>query len=146
MRNLIWDQPKSISQLKKDLGKVCSVPGCGKSLTHMQGPGSGSLCRDHQLMQREYGGMGRIDRPHTFHRDWVCDECGYNALEDPRLADIADEMTKRRVARVLMHGDHQLRQADGGDDTKENVQSLCFVCHAKKTILNEDYLKSSVDN
>jgi 5-methylcytosine-specific restriction endonuclease McrA len=91
-------------------------------------------------MQREYGGMGRIDRIHTFHRDWVCDECGYNALEDPRLADITDEMTKRRVARVLMHGDHQNRQADGGDNSKANIRSLCFVCHAKKTILNEDYL------
>jgi hypothetical protein len=92
-------------------------------------------------MQREYGGMGRIDRPHTFHRKWVCSGCGYNALEDPRLADIEDEMIKRRVARVLMHGDHHQRQADGGTNSKENVRSLCYVCHAKKTILNEDWKK-----
>ena len=52
MRDMIWDQPKSIGQMKKELGKVCSVPGCGKPLTHMQGPGSGVLCRDHQLQQR----------------------------------------------------------------------------------------------
>jgi hypothetical protein len=141
MRELKWDQPKSLSQLKKEQGKVCSVPGCGKPLTHMQGPGSGVLCRDHQIQQREYGGLGRYDRPHTFHRKWVCDECGTNVLEDPRLADIEDEIVKRRVARILMHGDHQERQADGGDDTAANIRSLCYVCHAKKTVLNEDYRK-----
>lgn len=141
MRDPRHDKMKNPAQLSKDMGKVCCIEGCGKPLTHMDGPGSDSLCREHQLMQREYGGMGRIDRPHTFHRDWVCSECGYNALEDPRLADIEDEMIKRRVARVLMHGDHQHRQADGGANTKENVRSLCYVCHAKKTIINEDYRK-----
>jgi 5-methylcytosine-specific restriction endonuclease McrA len=40
-----------------------------------------------------------------------------------------------------MHGDHQERQADGGDDTAANIRSLCYVCHAKKTVLNEDYRK-----
>jgi 5-methylcytosine-specific restriction endonuclease McrA len=139
MRDPIFDKPKSLLQIRKDLDKTCKV--CGKPVSNFEGPGSDALCREHQIQQREYGGMGRIDRPHTFHRDWICDECGYNALEDPRLADITDEMTKRRVARVLMHGDHQHRQADGGDDSKDNVRSLCFVCHAKKTILNEDWRK-----
>jgi 5-methylcytosine-specific restriction endonuclease McrA len=146
MRDMVWDQPKSIGQMKKELGKCCSVPGCGKPLTHMQGPGSGVLCREDQLKLVEYGGMGRIDRPHTFHRKWICSKCGYDSLADPRLADIKDEMTKRRVARVLMHGDHQERQADGGNDSAENVRALCFVCHAKKTILNEDYRKNSGKN
>jgi hypothetical protein len=140
MRNPSHDKMKSPAQLSKDLGKTCCIPGCGQPLTHMDGPGSDSLCREHQLYQREYGGMGRLDRPHTFHRTWCCSECGYNALEDPRLADIEDEMIKRRVARVLMHGDHHgERRADGGDDSAQNVKSLCFVCHAKKTVLNEDY-------
>ena len=142
MRNPSHDKMKTPAQLSKDLGNTCTIPGCNKPLTHMDGPGSDSLCREHQLYQREYGGMGRLDRPHTFHRTWCCSECGYNALEDPRLADIEDEMTKRRVARVLMHGDHHgERRADGGDDTAENIRSLCFVCHAKKTVLNEDYKK-----
>lgn len=142
MRLTQYDKMKSPSQLEKELDHICSIPGCGKGLTHMQGPGSEVLCREHQLYQREYGGMGRIDRPHTFHRTWVCSECGTNVLEDPRLADITDEDIKRRVARVLMHGDHHgERRADGGDDTKENIRSLCFVCHAKKTIINEDYKK-----
>lgn len=141
-RNIIYDKMKSPSQLTADMGKTCSIPGCNSPLTHMEGPGSGVLCRPHQLNQREYGGMGRIDRPHTFHRDWVCSECGYNVLEDPRLADIEDDMTKRRVGRVLMHGDHHgERRADGGDDSAENIKCLCVVCHAKKTILNEDYKK-----
>jgi hypothetical protein len=140
MRNPSHDKMKSPAQLSKDLGKTCCIPGCGQPLTHMDGPGSDSLCREHQLYQREYGGMGRLDRLHTFHRTWCCSECGYNALEDPRLADIEDEMIKRRVARVLMHGDHHgERRADGGDDSAQNVRSLCFVCHAKKTVLNEDY-------
>jgi len=140
MRNPSHDKMKTPAQLSKDMGKVCAIPGCCKPLTHMDGPGSDSLCREHQLYQREYGGMGRLDRPHTFHRTWSCSECGTNVLEDPRLADIEDEMIKRRVARILMHGDHHgERRADGGDDSAENVKSLCFVCHAKKTVLNEDY-------
>jgi hypothetical protein len=137
MRDYRFDKFKNPGQLSRDMGKCCKV--CDKPVSQFEGPGSDVLCREHQIMQREYGGMGRIDRPHTFHRDWACDECGYNALEDPRLADIQDEMIKRRVARVLMHGDHQQRQADGGNDSKENVRSLCFVCHAKKTIINEDW-------
>ena len=144
MRLSNWDQPKEASQLKKELKKCCSIPGCGQPLTQFQGPGSGVLCREHQIYQREYGGMGRIDRPHTFHRTWVCSGCNTNVLEDPRLSDVADEMTKRRIARIIMHGDHSgERRADGGDDSFENIKSLCHVCHAKKTVLNEDYRKVS---
>jgi 5-methylcytosine-specific restriction endonuclease McrA len=140
LRDYKYDKFKTTTQLLKDEGKICAVPGCGSELTQMQGPGQDVLCREHQLMQREYGGMGRIDRLHTFHRSWICSECGYNSLEDSRLKDIADEMIKRRVARVLMHGDHnETRRADGGDDSAANVKCLCFVCHAKKTIINEDY-------
>jgi 5-methylcytosine-specific restriction endonuclease McrA len=110
----------------------------------MQGPGSAVLCREHQLKQREYGGMGRMDRPHTFHRDWICEECGYTALEDPRLVGVEDEMVKRRIARTLIHGDHnKTRRSDGGNDSKENVKSLCFVCHAVKTTLEEDYMPNN---
>jgi 5-methylcytosine-specific restriction endonuclease McrA len=137
------DVRKSPAIIKRQLYKnlVCCVDGCGSPISQMTGPGSDVLCRNHQLKQREYGGMGRYDRPHTFHRDWVCNECGYNALEDTRLSEITDEIIKRRIARILMHGDHQERQADGGDDSAQNIRSLCYVCHAKKTIINEDYRK-----
>lgn len=136
------DQLKSHAQIRKEFGKTCEIPGCGNPLTMMQGPGSGTLCREHQLNLREYGGMGRIDRKHTFHREWVCDECGYNPLEDPRLADIEDLEVKKRVGRVVMHSDHNVKsKSEGGDDSKENCRNLCVICHAKKTILNKDYLK-----
>jgi 5-methylcytosine-specific restriction endonuclease McrA len=138
-----YDKPKTLREIEEDMGKSCCIDGCPYPLTTYKGPGQDVLCRHHQLNLREYGGMGRIDRPHTFHRKWICSECGYDSLEDPRLADIEDEMIKKRVARVLMHGDHNgLRKADGGDDSEENVKALCYVCHAKKTILNEDYKKN----
>jgi hypothetical protein len=96
------------------------------------------------LGQTEYGGLGRIARKHSFHRQWECSECGWNVLEDPRLADVADPDVKRSIARVLCHGDHHgERKADGGDDSAENVKALCVVCHAKKTILNKDWRKST---
>jgi 5-methylcytosine-specific restriction endonuclease McrA len=41
-----------------------------------------------------------------------------------------------------MIGDHIIRRADGGDDSEENVQSLCLMCNADKTILNEDWRKA----
>ena len=146
MRDPNFDVIKSHAQIIKDFGKTCSIPGCTNPLTMMQGPGSGTLCREHQIMQREYGGVGRIDRKHTFHRDWVCDECDTNVLDDPRLADVEDEMDKRRIGRILMHGDHSLtRKSDGGDDSADNVRSLCVVCHAKKTVLNKDYLNKKLN-
>lgn len=148
MRDLIWDQPKSISQMKKELGKVCSVPGCGKLLTHMQGPGSGTLCREDQLLQREYGGPGRIDRPHTFHRKWICDHCDKNVMEEvtkkfPAM-ELEDPDLFFRLCRNRIIGDHKIRKADGGDDTKDNLQSLCLDCNSDKTILSEDYQKSKI--
>ena len=69
MRLAIWDKFKSRSQFRKDEGKTCSIPGCNDVLTSFQGPGSDCLCREHQLKQVEYGGVGKIARPHTFHRN-----------------------------------------------------------------------------
>ncbi len=144
MRTTHQDRCKSQAQLKAEVGKTCQICetlGVTEPLTHMTGPGSRKLCRTHQLLLREYGQLGRLDRPHTFHRSWECSECGYNPLTDPRLADVHDEMEKRRIGRILMHGDHEVRRTDGGNDSKQNIKSLCYVCHAKKTVLNKDYLK-----
>lgn len=142
---MIWDQPKSLSQLKKDQGRICSIPGCGKPVTHMQGPGSSSLCRDHQLQQRDYGGMGRLDRPHTFHRKQCCEECGYSPFEDPKYEQYKESNPElyNRLCRTQLIGDHQHRQADGGDHTAENIKTLCLRCNADKTILNEDYRRGT---
>jgi hypothetical protein len=149
MRDMIWDQPKSIGQMKKELGKVCSVPGCGKPLTHMQGPGSGVLCRDHQLQQREYGGYGRIDRPHTFHRADTCSCCGQDINNDPRwekaqafFGIVLSEEQKHEIKRRYNHGDHDFRKADGGDDSADNTNAYCTFCHWVKTVIHDDGRKS----
>jgi len=141
MKDYKWDEMKTLTQLKKEHDKICSVPGCGCPLTQMQGLGSDSLCREHQIQQREYGGMGRLDRPHTFHRAWQCDVCGYDPLEDPRIKNLdVSEDVKRRIARFILIGDHIQRRADGGQDIAENINTLCPICNAVKTIVNEDYL------
>ena len=148
MREAVWDKFKSNSQLKNDFGKICSVDGCDQPLTAFRGPGSDCLCREHQIAQTEYGGVGKIARPHTFHRNsnFSCDDCGWLILEDSRLADITDEMEKRQVARILLHADHhKTRKSDGGDDSADNIKSLCVVCHAKKTVLNKDNRKGQRD-
>jgi hypothetical protein len=133
------DSMKSPAQIRREADKKCII--CNDHLTIFKGIGSNKLCRKHQTEQREWGGLGRIDRPHTFHRKFECDDCGYKPLEDERLVGIQDEDIKRQVARVLMHGDHNRRRTDGGDDSANNISSLCYVCHAKKTILEEDYKK-----
>lgn len=143
MRSGLNDIMKSRWVWEKHFGRTCMLEDCDLPVSHMEGPGSNVLCRIHQMQQREYGGVGRIDRPWTFYRKWHCDECGYAPLEDSRFADITDETVLRRIARTLIHADHHhTRKADGGNDTQENIKSLCFACHAKKTILNEDYLKN----
>jgi hypothetical protein len=149
MRDFKWDKPKSQAQLKKELGKICSIDGCDNPLTHMEGPGSEVLCRDHQINQREYGGYGRIDRPHTFHRADKCICCGQDINEDPRweLAQTFFGITltedqKNEIKRRYNHGDHDFRKADGGDNSKENTNAFCTFCHWVKTVINDDGRKS----
>ena len=79
-----YDIVKSSAVLRTEIGKICAVPGCTEHITQMQGPGSSVLCRNHQLYMREYGGMGRIDRPWTFHRKKHCLECGFSPFEDSK--------------------------------------------------------------
>jgi hypothetical protein len=143
MRDFAKDIPKTPAMIKRDEKKVCKIDGCKSSVTHMQGPGEQSLCRDHQVQQREYGGLGRLDRPWTFHRGWQCYECGRNMLDEvrkkfPTLED-TDEDKFYRLARNRIIGDHQQRQAHGGDHSADNIRSLCLECNSDKTILNEDY-------
>jgi len=139
------DNLKSLSILRRqhESGIVCSIPGCGKPLSNMTGPGSDRLCREHQLQQREYGGPGRIDRPHTFHRKWVCSHCEKDVSEKVRkkYPDLEEENPKlfNRLCRNRIIADHIVRKADGGDDSEVNIQSLCLDCNSDKTILNEDY-------
>jgi hypothetical protein len=143
------DVRKSPAIIKRQLAKklVCCIDGCGQPISQQTGPGSDSLCRDHQLKQHEYNGLGRIDRPHTFHRKWVCDMCGIDIAERvrtkyPTLEETSPELFNR-LCRNQIIGDHIIRKADGGLDTEDNIQSLCLLCNSDKTILNEDWRKAS---
>jgi 5-methylcytosine-specific restriction endonuclease McrA len=137
-----WDEFKSNGQIRKEIDKCCDVEGCDQPLTHFKGPG-GILCREHQLNLREYGGTGRIDRPHTHHRRYICDGCDKDVRIEvgkkyPDLKE-SDPDLFYRLCRNRIIGDHIIREADGGDNSAENVQSLCLDCNSDKTIISKDY-------
>lgn len=142
------DKKKSAAVIKHQVNHrlICCLDGCDRPLSVYEGPGSDSLCRQHQIKQREYNGVGRLDRPHTFHRKWVCDHCGKNVLEEVRTKypelEESDPIKFNRLCRNRIIGDHIVRQADGGDDSESNLQSLCLDCNSDKTILNEDFRKA----
>ena len=145
MRYAQYDTFKSRSQLRNDCDKVCCIDGCNEPVTPFKGPGCDVLCRDHQLLQREYGGTGRLDRPHTFHRRPICDCCGRNVKQEvaeqyPLLEQTNPDMFNR-LWRNRVIGDHIIRLADGGSNRAENIQSLCLDCNSDKTILNNDWRK-----
>jgi hypothetical protein len=143
------DKLKSQSVLTEQVraNRLCTVDGCKNPLTMFDGPGSDVLCRDHQLKLVEYGGAGKIDRPHTLHRQWVCAGCGKDVLAEvdkkyPGLKE-SNPALFNRLCRNRIIGDHIVRRADGGDDSEENLQSLCLDCNSDKTILNEDWRKGN---
>ncbi len=143
------DKFKSQSILKEQirLNLRCTVDGCNNELTMFDGPGSDILCRIHQLRLVEYGGAGKIDRLHTLHRQWVCSDCGKDVSLEvskkyPEL-ETTDPKLFNRLCRNRIIGDHIIRRADGGDDSEENLQSLCLDCNSDKTILNEDWRKGN---
>ncbi len=145
------DSLKSQSVLKEQIKKshTCRMDNCTNLLTMFDGPGSDLLCRDHQLKLVEYGGLGRLDRLHTLHRKWVCDDCGIDVSDQVRkkypTIETDDPVMFNRLCRNRIIGDHQIRQADGGDDSEENIRSLCLFCNSDKTILNEDWRKGSLE-
>jgi hypothetical protein len=154
MRDPNFDKPKSLLQIRRDLDKTCKV--CGKTVSNFEGPGSDALCRDHQIKQKDYGGVGRIDRPHTFHRTWICKCCGKDVFEavdklHPGLQEHKPDVFNR-LCRNRVIGDHIVRRADARAmgwtdeqiDHESNLQSLCLDCNSDKTILGEDFLPGKV--
>jgi hypothetical protein len=138
------DKMKSHGVLKEQyrLQLKCRMEDCNDELTIFEGPGSDNYCRYHQLLLSDYpGGMGKADRPHTFYRNWVCADCGYDPRKDPAFDDIEDEFHKAACMRATMEGDHQDLKSQGGADTKENIVTRCCRCHRIKTMKNKDYLK-----
>ena len=45
-----------------------------------------------------------------------------------------------------MHGDHIQLKSKGGADTKDNISTLCVLCHMAKTYTQKDYLGRKQDN
>jgi hypothetical protein len=148
-KEMKWDIPKSLSRLKKDIGKCCTIAGCSKPLTHMAGLGSTRLCREDQLNQSAYGGYGRIARPHTFHRSDICTCCGQDINNDTRwnkaqefFGTVLTTDQVHEVKRRYNHGDHNTRPMDGGDDSAENTNAFCSFCHWVKTVISNDGRKA----
>ena len=149
LRDPSKDKLKGQSVLKEQIrqNRICCMDGCKNPLSMFEGPGSDLLCRDHSLKLVEYGGPGKIDRLHTLHRKWICDECGVDVSEQVRTKYPTLETTNpvlfNRLCRNRIIGDHQVRQADGGDDSEENIRSMCLNCNSDKTIISEDWRKGS---
>lgn len=149
IRNIRKDKRKSQSVINDidDNNLQCMLEDCNKTLSYYEGPGSRVLCREHQLECVEYGGMGKPERPHTFYRNWVCDSCNYDPREDElRFGHVENEYDKIRAMRGVMHGDHIHLKSKGGTDTKDNISTLCVLCHMAKTYTQKDYLGKKQDN
>jgi hypothetical protein len=116
------------------------------------GPGSDKLCRTHQLQTVDYGGYGKLERPHTFHRSDVCSCCGHDINDDSRwekaqtfFGVFLTETQKHEIKRRYNHGDHNgTRKSDGGDDSAENIAAMCSFCHWVKTVIFDDGKKGSL--
>jgi 5-methylcytosine-specific restriction endonuclease McrA len=137
------DKFKSPAVLKEQQSKnlKCKLMDCDNVLSMYEGPGTDSLCRDHQLQCKEYGGFGNPAEPHTFFRDWVCSNplCQYDPRNDPAFNVIENVDLKLTAMRYQMHGDHIIPRALGGSDAKENIQVLCKKCHDIKSFKNGDF-------
>ena len=140
-RNPDKDNLKNELMITRQHNKICKIPGCDRTITIFEGPGSEVLCRDHQLQCKEYGGFGNPAEPHTFFRDWVCSNplCQYDPRNDPAFNEIEDPYLKLTAMKYQMHGDHIVPRALGGTDAKENIQVLCKKCHDIKSFKNGDF-------
>tara|TARA_B110000211_G_scaffold15214_1_gene15879 strand:- start:1748 stop:2191 length:444 start_codon:yes stop_codon:yes gene_type:complete len=122
----------------------CSQEGCNNFLTPYQGPGSDTLCRDHQKNLAEYGGLATIKKEYSQHRDTHCSHCGYTPLTDPRVQEIEDLKVRNRLVRTLLTVDHM--DGNHSNNSPENLQTLCPNCHAIKTVINGDTMTPSNQN
>ena len=124
--------------------RTCCLDGCNNHLTEYKGPGSKSLCREHQLTLREYGGPGRTDRPWTFWKKDHCECCGHDPKTNPQIVKLKEPM-RTIVARMMLHVDHvkagrqdKYKNANGVNHPK-NLRTLCMECHMLKTYKDGDH-------
>lgn len=139
------DQLKIERFIKEQREMLCRA--CGhQGLTIYQGPGQDGLCRDCQLKDAEYEwGLGYHGRWHTYHRSWECEMCQYDPRQDVRLLkkDWTPQKQKALWSSQLI-GDHIIPRKSGGVDTPENIQTLCWVCNAVKSMENNDWSSQDV--
>ena len=121
----------------------CKLPYCNNVASKYKGVGS-HLCEEHQLLLRDYGGPGRVDRPWTFHKKRYCECCNHNPWEHNMVKKIDNELIRDRVAWGMLIVDHIETQRDGGNDTAENVQTLCLDCNQIKTTLACDSMPKAL--
>jgi hypothetical protein len=143
MKDPDLDEIKTQAEMRKAAVTKCEMPGCNNTQTMYRGTGS-IYCREHQLKTADRGGYGKMGKNHTFHRSDVCDNCGEDINQDPRWIKceenfgVLDDTQRLEVKRRYMHGDHQIRAADGGEGSEENTKSSCPFCHWYKTTKNDD--------
>lgn len=124
----------------------CMLDGCDNTLSHYQGPGSLKLCRGHQIVQREYGGFARTDRPWTFWKKDHCEECGHKPSRDNKKIVKLDEPYKSTLGRMMLHvdhisvGRHDKYTNSNGVNHPDNLVTLCMECHMLKTYAKGDHV------
>ena len=134
----------SVIERRKDL--KCFLDGCDRPLTHYNGPGSLKLCREHQLMQRDYGGHGRYDRPYTFWKKDHCEDCGHTPHKDNKKIKELPEPTRTILSMMMLHVDHKKagrsakKTGEGGVNHPRNLVTLCQECHMLKTYTKGDHV------
>jgi len=140
MREGKWDQLKSPAQLKKEHGKTCCVPHCGKPLSHVVGPGSEKYCRDHQLYQAEYGGYAGTELYQAYRKPY-CECCGFNPSEDTTWKHYHLKDTHPDLFNRLCRNKLDVNHKDGNHENNhpDNLETLCKNCHSDTTILEEHY-------
>ena len=123
--------------VKKNSSACCKLPWCDKPRTMYKGVG-GTLCEEHQVKMREYGGPARMDRKWSFNKKECCEMCNFDPNKQELVKKISNPLVQRRTALSLLIVDHIKTQRDGGDDSPENVQTLCITCNFIKTMLSGD--------
>ncbi len=150
LRSREQDRRKDARTIKEQLAKnlTCKAPDCSNPISQFTGPGNKHLCRDHQLEMAEYGGLGKLDRIWTFSREWSCSWCGYSPKDDPWFDNppipFDNETHKHLTMRSMLVADHKERNVDGGGHGKDNIQTLCQNCNAKKTALYKDFQRREI--
>jgi hypothetical protein len=130
---------------KQTISGTCTLPWCCNLKTKFKGIGS-NLCEQHQLLMREYGGPARLDRHWTFNKKSICEFCGKDPWQHPKVLQISDELIRDRVAWGMLIVDHIETQRDGGRDGPDNCQTLCLDCNQIKTTLACDSMPRALYN